>query len=330
MLEIINTSNDPYFNLALEEYVVKNIDISSLFIIWQNSPTVVIGKNQNALEEVNMEFIKQEKINLVRRISGGGAVYHDFGNLNFTFVAEAGKGVVFDFERFTQPIIKTLDKIGIKAEHNGRNDITIDGRKFSGNAQYRHGNRVMHHGTLLYNVNLENMARALNVSEDKMISKGVKSVKSRVTNISEHLTTELTVEEFKELLVKNLKSEANIVDTYELTGEDLKKINELADTKYRTWEWNIGESPDYNVRKQKRFAWGSMEVLLMLDQGRIKNCKIFGDFFAAQDMELLEKEFKGQLYEKEAIKSLLDKISITDYLPNTNNKEIMELLFEED
>ncbi|NLB87901.1 MAG: lipoate--protein ligase [Syntrophomonadaceae bacterium] len=330
MLEIINNCNDPYFNLALEEYVVKNIDISSLFIIWQNSPTVVIGKNQNALEEVNMEFIRQEQINLVRRISGGGAVYHDFGNINFTFVAEAGKGVVFDFERFTQPIIKTLDKIGIKAEHNGRNDITIDGRKFSGNAQFRYGNRVMHHGTLLYNVNLENMAQALNVSEEKMISKGVKSVKSRVTNISEHLATELTVEEFKELLVKNLKSEANIVDTYELTPDDLVKINELCNTKYRTWDWNIGKSPDYNVRKQKRFAWGSIEVLLKLDQGMINNCKIFGDFFAAQDIDLLENEFKGLPYEKKAIESLLDKINIADYLPNTNNTEILELIFAEE
>lgn len=330
MLEIINNSNDPYFNLALEEYVVKNIAVKSLFIIWQNTPVVVIGKNQNALEEVNMDFIKENQIALVRRISGGGAVYHDLGNLNFTFVDEAGQGVGFDFERFTAPIIKTLDKIGIKAIHNGRNDITIDGRKFSGNAQFRYGNRVMHHGTLLYDVNLENMTQALNVSQEKMVSKGVSSVRSRVTNISEHLASSLTVDEFKDLLVKNLKSEANIVDTYELTKDDLMKINELSNTKYKSWDWNIGKSPDYNVKKQKRFAWGSIELRFKIVEGIINNCKIFGDFFAAQDIELLENKFKGIPYEKQAIESLLDSIKITDYLPNTNHGEILELLFKED
>ncbi len=328
MLEIINNSNDPYYNLALEEYAAKNIKVEALFIIWQNSPVVVIGNNQNTLEEVNMDFLKANDIAVVRRISGGGAVYHDLGNINFTFVAAQGKEVGFDFIRFTTPIIKTLDRIGIKAEHNGRNDITIAGRKFSGNAQFRHGNRVMHHGTLLYNVNLENMVGALNVSEEKIISKGVKSVRSRVTNIKEHLKQDLRVEEFKELLLENLRIEAKIDSVYELTADDLSIVQELYNTKYKSWDWNIGKSPDYNIKKQKRFAWGSIEFRFKLLDGIINNCKIYGDFFAARDISLLELEFIGITYEKAAIKSLFNKIEITDFLPNTNQDEILELIID--
>lgn len=329
MLEIINNSNDPYFNLALEEYVVKNIDISSLFVIWQNSPVVVIGKNQNSLDEVNIDFLKQNDIALVRRISGGGAVYHDLGNLNFTFVAPTTKGVGFDFVRFTNPIIKTLEKIGIKARHDGRNDITIDGKKFSGNAQFRYGNRVMHHGTLLYNVNLENMVNALNVSLEKMGDKGVKSVRSRVTNISEHLTNNLTVEEFKDLLVKNLKAEVNIKDTMELSPYDLEQITNLCNNKYKTWAWNYGESPDYNIKKQKRFPWGSIEIRFKVEREEIKNCQIYGDFFAAEDITLLEQEFLGVKYDGNSLKNLFNRIDITTYLPNTNKTEILDFLLEE-
>lgn len=327
MLEIINNSNDPYFNLALEEYVAKNIKVEALFIIWQNSPVVVVGNNQNTLEEVNMDFLKANNIELVRRISGGGAVYHDLGNINFTFVAALGKKVGFDFERFTAPIIKTLDKIGIKAEHNGRNDITIAGRKFSGNAQFRHKNRVMHHGTLLYDVNLEDMVEALNVSEEKIIAKGVKSVRSRVTNIKEHLKQDLSVEEFKELLLENLRIEAGIEGIYKLNDDDWHKVQELYETKYKTWDWNIGKSPDYNMKKQKRFAWGSIEFRFKIINNIIHNCKIYGDFFAAQDISILEAEFTGLNYEETAIQSLLNKKVITEFLPNTNPDEILELIF---
>lgn len=327
MLEIINDSNNPYFNLALEEYVVKNVPVESLFIIWQNSPVVVIGKNQNALAEVNMEFLEKENIALVRRISGGGAVYHDLGNLNFTFVAKKGQGVVFDFERFTNPIIKTLDKIGIKATHNGRNDITIDGKKFSGNAQFRYRDKVMHHGTILYNVNLENMVQALNVSEEKIVSKGIKSVRSRVTNICEHLAGNLAVEEFKELLVQNLKQEADIKQTYELSTIDLENIKKLQIEKYNSWVWNIGESPDYNIIKKGKFEWRNIEFRFKIVGNMIETCKIYGDFFADQDIEILEKELQQIPYEKMSLKALFDKLNIEDFLPNSNNSEIMDLFF---
>ncbi len=329
MLEIINKNNDPYFNLALEEYIFKNLDIDSLFVIWRNSPVVVIGKNQNALDEVNQEFLQENKIDLVRRISGGGAVYHDLGNLNFTFIAPTGRGLAFDFVRFTRPIIKTLERIGIKARHDGRNDITIAGKKFSGNAQFRYGKKVMHHGTLLYDVNLENMVKALQVSSEKIGAKGIKSVRSRVTNISEHLSEKLSVDEFKALLVENLKAETNIKQTWELTSDDLAQITNLCNNKYRSWDWNYGKSPDYNIKRQKRFPWGSIEIRFKVSQNIIKDCKIYGDFFAVQDISLLEGRFMGINYNKQSLGKLMNKINIRDYLPNADGEEILRFLTAE-
>ncbi len=329
MLEIINNNHDPFFNLALEEYLVKNTALDSLFIIWQNSPVVVIGKNQNALDEVNSKFLQANNIDLVRRISGGGAVYHDLGNLNFTFVMADKGRVAFDFKAFTRPIINTLGKIGIKAEDDGRNDITINGQKFSGNAQFRYGKKVMHHGTLLYDVNLGKMAQALNVNPEKMGDKGIKSVHSRVTNISDHLKGKLDVEEFKALLVENLKAEINIKESMELSPDDLLQITHLSNKKYKTWVWNYGKSPDYNIKRQKRFPWGSMEIRFKVEKGIIKHCQIYGDFFADKDIIFLEQSFLGAKYNQTSIETLIKKINIYDYIPNANSEEILNFLIAE-
>ncbi|MBO8159828.1 lipoate--protein ligase [Thermosyntropha sp.] len=328
MIKINNTSTDPYFNMALDEYVTKNITSETIFYFYQNRPTVVVGRNQNTFEEVNLDFVKERGIEVVRRISGGGAVYHDFGNLNFTFVADAADDVGFDFTRFTRPVIKALDKIGIKAEHTGRNDITIEGKKFSGNAQFRYKNRVMHHGTILFDVNIEDMVAALNVSPDKIISKGVQSVRSRVTNISEHLKSPISLEEFKEILTQTILEEEDFNQEYNLTEKDLKAINELRDNKFKTWEWVYGFSPAFNVQKKMRFDWGSIDIRLNVDKGTIKSCKIFGDFFASRDIEDLEKSLTGILYREEDIKEYLDRINITDYIPRCSEEDFMKLLFK--
>ena len=323
---MINNSNNPYYNLAFEEYMVRQRGINSAFFIWQNKPVVVIGKNQNAYDEVNIDYLEENDIALVRRISGGGAVYHDLGNINFTFIDLTTKGVGFDFARFTAPVIKTLGKIGIKAQQEGRNDITIAGKKFSGNAQFRQGAKVMHHGTLLYNVDLENMVNVLNVNTEKMGAKGVKSVGSRVTNICEHLAISLSLEEFKDLLIKNLKEELGIKDTMILKADDLAQVTSLCNNKYMTWDWNYGKSPDYNLKRQKRFPWGLIEVRLKVDQGIINNCKIYGDFFAYEDIALLEEKFLQIEYKTEALSTLLEQVDVTDFLPSTNKGEFLDLL----
>lgn len=325
MIKINNTSTDPYFNMALDEYVTKNMKEGTVFYFYQNRPTVVIGRNQNTFEEINSDFIKEKGIEVVRRISGGGAVYHDFGNLNFTFVADAGEYAGFDFVKFTRPVIKALEKIGIKAEHTGRNDITIEGKKFSGNAQYRYKNRVMHHGTILFDVNIEDMVQALNVDQDKIVSKGVKSVRSRVTNISEHLAFPLSIEEFKKILTETILEEEEFNKEYNLTEEDLKAINELRDKKFKTWEWVYGTSPAFNVQKKLRFDWGSMDVRLDIENGIIKGCKIYGDFFAARDIEDLENLVVGLRYTDEDIKNKIVQTDIAEYLPAASQEDLIRV-----
>lgn len=326
MIKINNTSNDPYFNMALDEYATKNFTEGTVFYFYQNKPTVVIGRNQNAFEEVNLDFVKKRGIEVVRRISGGGAVYHDLGNLNFTFIADAGEHTSFDFVKFTRPVIKALEKIGIQAEHTGRNDITIEGKKFSGNAQYRYKNRVMHHGTILFDVNIEDMVQALNVDPDKMVSKGVKSVRSRVTNISEHLAFPMSVEDFKKILTETILEEEDFNQEYELTAEDLKAINELRDKKFKTWEWIYGTSPAFNVQKKMRFDWGSMDIRLNVEKGVIKGCRIYGDFFAAKEIEEFEKLLLGTRYAEEDIKERINEIEVADYLPAASREDLLKVL----
>ena len=201
MIKIVNENTDPRINLAVEEYALNYLDPREDYaILWQNEPAVIIGRNQNTVAEVNAPYIKEHGIHVVRRLSGGGAVYHDFGNLNFTFIVDADKTVVSNFEYFTKPVIEALASLGVKAEFSGRNDITIDGQKFSGNAQYWSKDRLLHHGTILYNSDLSVVQEALNVKLDKIQSKGVKSVRSRVTNIFPHLPKPITIDEFKETL----------------------------------------------------------------------------------------------------------------------------------
>ena len=191
MLCIYNKNTNPYFNLACEEYILKEFN-EECFMLWRNSPCIVVGKNQNTLSEINKDYVDKNNITIVRRLSGGGAVFHDLGNINFTFISNQ-KETFNDFKRFTVPIIDALKQLNVNAEFSGRNDLTIDGKKFSGNAQYCYKNRVLHHGTLLFSANVKDISQSLNVKEKKFEGKAVKSVKSRVTNISSHLKSPMKV-----------------------------------------------------------------------------------------------------------------------------------------
>ena len=327
MIEIINNSHDPYFNLALEEYAVINLpDTQNYFILWQNQPTIVVGRNQNTIEEIKSRYIEEHDIKVVRRMSGGGAVYHDFRNLNFTFVVNENKDFT-NFTKFTRPVIKSLKRIGIKAENNGRNDITIGGRKFSGNAQFKYKQRLMHHGTILFNSQLEDMVQALNPSTEKISSKGIKSVRSRVTNISEHLSSPLSIEEFKQILTEEVLHEETNNDTYDLSDYDLKIINNLRNNKYSTWNWIYGASPAYNIKKTGNFDWGNIDIRLEIKHGLIKSCRIYGDYFSAHDIAELESGLVGTRYHEADIKERLTELELLRYLPQTDENQITQLLF---
>ncbi|MBV7274966.1 lipoate--protein ligase [Clostridium sp. PL3] len=327
MKYILSNSFNPYFNLALEEYIFKTVGaLEDFIILWQNDNTIVIGRHQNTIEEINSDFVKKNKINVVRRITGGGAVYHDLGNLNFSFITGYDKNNMIDYKKYTIPVINALKKLGVNAQLSGRNDLTIDGKKFSGNAQSMHKGRILHHGTLLFDSNLDILGKVLNVSLDKIQSKGIKSVRSRVTNIKDYLEKGTSINEFKELLLKNL-FENNDLEEYCLSEDDANSINKLKESKYDTWEWNYGKSPKFNFKNSKRFTNGKLEILLNVNDGYITECKIYGDFLALCGVDELEKSIVGNKYEKGDIETLLKNINLTQYFGNIALDEILQCFF---
>ncbi len=327
MLIIKRHNTDPYFNLATEEYVLKNFDEDS-FMLWRNAPSIIVGKHQNTLAEINVEYVKRHNIPVVRRLSGGGAVFHDLGNLNFTFIQHGKDENLIDFRKYTTPIIEVLQKIGIEARFEGRNDLTIGGQKFSGNAEHIWKNKVLHHGTLLFSAQITDLSEALNVDPMKFQDKAVKSVRSRVTNISEHLTEPIEVMQFAILIQDHIKEIYPDAKTIELSGEDHSNIYELIRTKYNTWEWNFGYSPNYNFRKVIRTAKsGTIEFDIDVSNGNMLLVKIFGDYFGRIDTEDLETILCGVPHEEQAIRKALATYEIGDYITNITLEEFLSGLF---
>ncbi|MFZ7102651.1 MAG: lipoate--protein ligase [Peptococcaceae bacterium] len=326
MQYIKNESHDPRYNLALEEYVLKNLEPEDRFIIlWQNEPSVIIGRFQNTVEEINAEFINKHNINVVRRMTGGGAVYHDLGNLNFSFIERTACENI-EFRKYNERLIKALAKLGVTAEHNSRNDITIEGRKFSGNAQYIYKGKVLHHGTILFAANLEDVHAALNVNPEKFSSKAVKSVRSRVTNIRDYLAKDISVREFKDILLNTLFDHQQLQE-YQLSPDDLQNITGLMKEKYSSWAWNYGHSPAFNYHKAERFSCGKVDVRLEIEKGLIKDAKIFGDFFSSGDITELENCLVGQKYEKDILITELCEIDLSKFFGPLTLEEFMTCLF---
>lgn len=329
MINIINDSKDPYFNLALEEYFVKFKDLADdVLILWQNEPTIVVGQNQNAYEELNLDYVEKNNIKVVRRLSGGGAVYHDLGNLNFTIIKNAGQLHKNDFSFFALPVIACLKKFEVEAIFSGRNDILIDGKKFSGNAQYFHKNKVLHHGTLLFSSDLSVLTQALQVKKEKFESKGIKSIKSRVTNINEYLKEAVSLSDFQEALMISMfdENEKNI-QNYTLSEADISTIMQLRNSKYQTWEWNFGQSPQMNYQKEMRFAAGSVTLAMNIKDGKIQSCKLYGDFFEVKPIGELEGQLVDQRYDQSVLKTLLQHLNISEYIYLLNNEDFEQLLF---
>ena len=316
---------DPYYNLALEEYVFEKLDRSSdWLLLWQNYNTIVIGKYQNTVEEINAEYVRENGISVARRLSGGGAVYHDKGNLNYTIIVDQNEDFDFNFRYFVVPVTETLKSCGIDAEFSGRNDVTIDGKKFSGNSQYVKQNRIMHHGCIMVDSNLSNVASALKVKPVKMESKSTKSVRSRVTTINANAQRPITMDEFK-LALKDKVAAGNPMETYELTEEDLAAIKKLRDEKYATWEWIYGFSPEYTVRKEEKFDGGIVTAHMNVENGRIKEIRLFGDFFGNGEMGDLEETLQG-LPLDDNLEAALEQIHIDEFMKGISAGELAKLL----
>ena len=323
MLFIDNNLTNPNFNLATEEYILKNFD-EDVFMLWRNEPAIIVGKNQNTLSEINYDYVKENSIPVVRRLTGGGAVFHDLGNLNFTFISTDDAKSFNNFRKFTQPIIDILNELSVKAEFSGRNDLTIDGKKFSGNAQCNYKNKVMHHGTLLFTSEITDISSALKVKPSKFEGKSVKSVASRVTNISEHLKSPLTILEFKDMIMNHISKTSTDYKIYKFSEEDLVNIKKLYDEKYNTWEWNFGSSPKYTLVNELKYVGGNVEFYLNVDKGIITDIKICGDFFGKSDLSDIENLLVGTKHNEEEITNVLSKINIDDYMAGAKIEDIIK------
>jgi len=326
MLCIERKNTNPYFNLAAEEYVLKEFS-DDVFMLWRNEPCIIVGKHQNTLAEINLDFVKENNIPVVRRITGGGTVFHDLGNLNFTFIKNGEADKLINFRKFTQPIIEVLDKLGIEAKFEGRNDLTINGRKFSGNAEHVFRKRVLHHGTLLFSAQLSNLSKALKVDPSKFQDKAIKSVRSRVTNISEHLSQPLDVLGFEKLIHGHIADKFDDFKVIEFSHEDVEKIEKMVEQKYNTWNWNYGYSPKYNFKRNIKTDGGHIEFNFDVKQGIIDKAKIYGDYFSLKDTSEIEALLTGKQHDRENIKQALAKIDIGLYFKNTTIEEFVDGMF---
>ncbi len=321
---ITSDTTDPCYNLALEEYMVKIAGDEPLVRLWQNRPSVIIGRHQNTVEEINADYIEANGVSVIRRITGGGAVYHDLGNMNYTLVEKTG-GELIDFRRFTAPVIRLLNRLGIPAELSGRNDMTIDGRKFSGNAQFIRGGKVLHHGTLLYASRLEDVQEALRVRGDKIESKGVKSVRSRVCNITDFMTEIIPLPRFRDMLLEEL-FQGQPLEEYALTEKDRAEIRQLVEERYGNWDWNYGESPKFNQEKRRRFLWGELVVRLQVEGGWIRGCTINGDFFSNADMNDLTSVLVGAKHSREEVTKAINAVNIARFFPELSREEFTAMI----
>lgn len=321
-----NPHTNPYYNMAFDEFCLESLPIDEpVFYLWQNRPAVIVGYNQEVNTEVNLEYLKANDIALVRRVTGGGAVYHDLGNLNYTIVGRS-EDLERDYPEYASLMMKALQTLGIPATLSGRNDILVKGKKISGFAKRVSRNRLMVHGTLMYDVNLDKLTQVLNPSATKLQSKGIASVRSRVANLREYLPETADIQTFSQRLEEILS--CNYKDAeYKLSEDDLAHIQKLTDEKFATWKWNYGHSPKATLTHSARLACGTVEVHLTLKENRIASCRFGGDFLGNLPASEVEKALQGVVYEADAIRECLSRMEISHYFDGAAADDLVKLMF---
>lgn len=323
MIYIETNSTDVYYNFGLEYYFTAEKRLPEpVFLFWRTTPTLMVGKYQNVVEEIDRDYAAKHDIRIVRRMSGGGTIYTDMGGWQFTFITDDDAEEI-EFHRYIAPVIDALKELGVEASFNGRNDLVIDGRKFSGNAQYRLAGRVVHHGSLLFDTNIEQMVASTTVDDYKILSKSIKSVRERVTNIAEHLREPMDPETFKECMVRHITGGEK---TYEVTPEDDARIRVLAAEKFAAWECIYGKNPKFNIEKIGRFAGGKTHFRIFVKGGIIQEAAVSGDFFSAMPEGALSKALAGCRYEYEEVLNALREGGIEGAIYKISAGEMAELI----
>lgn len=325
MKYLVNRSTDPHFNMAFDEFSLEELRADEpVFYLWQNRPSVIIGLNQSAYAEVNLRFIEQKGISLARRVTGGGAVYHDLQNLNYTMT-----GLIRDLEKdgpaYLETMLRALQQLGVPAEMNGRNDILVDGRKCSGYAKRVSRDRLMIHGTLMYDVDIDTLTEALAVPGSKLSAAGVASVRSRVANLKDYLPQFAGIDAFREGLQTLL---AGTDGELGLTSAQLDRIEADADAKFRTWDWNFGRSPVAAFQVRRRFPCGTVEASFSLRAGRIDSLRFTGDFLGNLPAAGLEAALQGVPYTREGIGAVLRKAPVADCFDHLTPDALCDLLLD--
>ncbi len=320
MLYLETGSQDPAYNLAFEEFVLKNRTQGSYLMLWQNDRSVIVGANQNAEAEINRSYTEAHRIPVVRRNTGGGAVYHDLGNLNYSFITDSeNRGA----EAFIAPVVKALRALGLDASASGRNDILVDGRKVSGTAQQLCRGRILHHGTLLFDTDPARISAALNPDPDKYRSKGIQSVRSRVGGIRSALARDMEMKEFWAYLKNAL---ADALEPSALSPEELAAVQALKQEKYDTWQWNFGKSPQFATCRKRRFPGGMLEVHLTVTRGRLTQLELLGDFLAVTELAPLENALTGCEFTERALEQALSGMDLAPYLGGITRQELVDTI----
>lgn len=316
---------DPAYNLAFEEYVLRNKKEGDFLLLWQNANAVIIGRNQNTEEEIDRDFVEAHGVKVVRRITGGGAVYHDLGNLNYSFITDCGEYGQAAMAAFTEPVVGALRGLGLNAEARGRNDIVVDGCKVSGTAQRVQGGRILFHGTLLFDSDPEMIAGALRVDPDKFRSKSTKSVRSRVGNIRGFLAEKMTLEAFWGYLKEKLL-QGEFEETF-LDEEELKNVNHLKEEKYDCPDWSFGVSRPFDRNVKKLCPGGILKTGVSVDRGGVISAVSFrGDFMSRKDVAEIEQALTGCRYEREALRQVLERFTLDDYFGTVTPDEVLDSL----
>ncbi len=326
MRAVVNHNQNPYFNLALEEYLLKNID-DEIFMLWRNKPSVIIGKHQNAMAEINIDLVRKYNLIVARRLSGGGAVYHDTGNLNYTFIFNGEDENFVNFARYTKPILELLNELGVEANLHGKSDLMINGLKFSGNAEHVYRKRVLHHGTLLFDANLERLSEVLKMSYENYDDNAVKSNSSKVSNIRQHLAEEITIESFNQKIMDFMFARYPAMRLYYLSENDNDAVNQLVKDRYQNWSWIYGYSPDYKFHKVTSLGDCNIEVKFKVSQGRMYELTMYSDNVSEKDLAKISITLVGLLHDDREILQTIKSMNFNEIFPDISPEKFTAIFF---